>query len=140
MDGGQPTGAESCSWPRTVPFQSTRIHPSSFCLVPPREVDPLPVVLVDKAYWSPLIRWIREELGSGGYIDPEDAGIFRVVETPAEAVDLIQQGIRKPWFAPDTTAAAQAAAQPVSIEGTREGTPIRQAASDVAPPEQKPQQ
>jgi uncharacterized protein (TIGR00730 family) len=109
-------------------------------LVQTLKVDPLPVVLIDKAYWSPLVRWIGDELAAGGYIDPEDAGIFRVVETPAEAVAMIREGMRRPWFNPQSPAAAEAAAQPVSVEGTREGTPIRQTARKVAPQEEKPQQ
>jgi hypothetical protein len=107
-------------------------------LIQTLKVDPFPVVLVDKAYWTPLLTWLREELASGGYIDGEDLGIFRVVETPAEAVDLIQQGMCQPWYAPEGSPAA--AEQPISAEGTREGTPIRQEEGVVAPPEEKPQQ
>lgn len=107
-------------------------------LVQTLKIDPLPVVLVDKAYWSPLVRWIREELASGGYIDDEDADIFRIAETPADAVAAIQLGMRQPWYKP--AAGAAAAAQPITPEGTRQGTPIRESAGAVAPPEEKPQQ
>ena len=41
MDGQQWTGAESCSWPRTVPF--SRLHPA-FALFPPGR-SPLPVIV-----------------------------------------------------------------------------------------------
>lgn len=107
-------------------------------LVQTMKIRPFPVVLVDSKYWGGLVKWIREELASGGYIDEEDAEIFRVVDTPAEAVKLILEGIERPWFRPE--------GQPLDTapdatgEGTREGAAIRYTDRDVAPQEGKPQQ
>lgn len=107
-------------------------------LIQTMKVRPFPVVLVDSKYWGGLVKWIREELASGGYIDEEDADIFRVVDTPAEAVQQILEGIERPWYRPE--------AQPLDAgpdttgEGTREGAAVRYTDRDVAPQQGKPQQ
>ena len=107
-------------------------------LIQTLKVQPFPVVLVGSDYWGGLVRWLGEELASGGYVDDEDVDIFRVVDTPAEAVAQIREGIQRPWFRPD----GQPADQPPDAtgEGTREGTAVHHTTSDVAPSQGKPQQ
>ncbi len=49
-----------------------------------------PIVLVDKAFWSPLLDWIEETVISGQeYVSPEDLELFHLVDTANEAVDVI---------------------------------------------------
>ncbi len=112
-------------------------------LIQTLKVKPFPVVLVGKDYWGPLIRWIREELASGGYVDEEDVGIFRLCDSPSEAVKLILEGIEKPWFEPIPPAVAPIAGTgpgTETAEGTIEGAPVRQTEEEAAPAEGKPQQ
>ncbi len=49
-----------------------------------------PIVLVDKAFWEPLLNWINMVLlEEHGYISPEDLFLFRLVDTPEEAVEVV---------------------------------------------------
>ena len=49
-----------------------------------------PIVLVDKAFWSPLLDWIKQTVISGQqYVSPEDLELFHLVDTANEAVDVI---------------------------------------------------
>lgn len=49
-----------------------------------------PIVLVDKAFWSPLIDWIKTALlDQNNYISPEDMFLFHLVDSPEEAADII---------------------------------------------------
>ncbi len=49
-----------------------------------------PIVLVDKAFWEPLMQWIHKVLlEEHEYISPEDLFLFRLVDTPEEAVEVV---------------------------------------------------
>lgn len=49
-----------------------------------------PIVLVDKAFWSPLLDWIKQTVISDQqYVSPEDLELFHLVDTANEAVDVI---------------------------------------------------
>jgi uncharacterized protein (TIGR00730 family) len=69
-------------------------------LVQTLKVEPYPIVLYGSRYWSGLVDWLREQLLEGRFIDPEDIDIFRIVDSPKEAVRLVKQGIKKPWWRP----------------------------------------
>ena len=107
-------------------------------LIQTLKVQPFPVVLVDSKYWSGLVKWVRDELVSGGYIDAEDAEIFRVVDTPAEAVAAVIEGMKRPWYCPQPPRGDMPPQE--TGEGTREGKPVRKTDQPVAPAEVKPQQ
>lgn len=47
------------------------------------KMRPVPVILVDKAYWTSLIRF--EVLLANGFIGPEDEGLIQFVEDGADA-------------------------------------------------------
>lgn len=52
----------------------------------------VPIVCLEGAggtFWKEFLAWVKRELGGRGFINPEDTGIFRVCETPAEAVEHI---------------------------------------------------
>ena len=59
----------------------------------------LPVILYGSSYWTGLLEWMKQTL-SGPFIDAEDMNIFRIADTPAEAVKLVKAGIKKPWWTP----------------------------------------
>jgi uncharacterized protein (TIGR00730 family) len=69
-------------------------------LIQTLKVSPFPVILYDSKYWGGLVEWMREQLISGKYVDREDIDIFRVVDTPEEAVREVKRGIKKPWWKP----------------------------------------
>src|SRR3954469_4740846 len=56
--------------------------------------EAFPVLLYGSEYWDGLVAWLRRQL-IPKFIDPEDIDIFRLVDTPEEAVKQIRQGIRK---------------------------------------------
>ena len=107
-------------------------------LIQTMKARPFPVVLVGHDYWDGLVAWITKTLPPGGYIDGEDTGIFRVVETAEEAVEQVVAGIERPWFKPDEQP-SDAMPDPTG-EGTREGRDVKHDQRPVAPPAGKPQQ
>ena len=49
-----------------------------------------PVILMGSDFWEGLIEWIREKmLKEHGYIDPEDMGVFTIVDDPHDAAKII---------------------------------------------------
>jgi uncharacterized protein (TIGR00730 family) len=54
-----------------------------------------PIVLVDRDYWSGLIKWIEEKLLAENKISPEDLQIFQLVDTAEEAVGIIEDFYEK---------------------------------------------
>ncbi len=61
-------------------------------LIQTEKVEPFPVVLIGKTYWSSLIRWIRNYmLGKHDYISAGDMDRFLVTDSPAKAMKLIQE-------------------------------------------------
>jgi hypothetical protein len=126
-------------------------------LVQTLKVEPYPIVLYGSSYWSGLIDWLREQLLGGKYVDPEDVDIFRVVDTPKDAVKAVKQGMKKPWWRPlddelqKATAAPEVArkAKPIEEspataqdtgEGTRYGTRPRRTGKKHAAPGPKAEQ
>lgn len=49
----------------------------------------IPVVLVNKAFWSGLLNWFNGNLMDHDMIDPKDIDLFQVVDTPEEVVKAI---------------------------------------------------
>lgn len=54
-----------------------------------------PIVLVSKNFWSGLIQWIQERMLSEMNINNIDMEIFSVVDTPEEAVEIIEKYYNK---------------------------------------------
>ncbi|OQX75679.1 MAG: Rossman fold protein, TIGR00730 family [Bacteroidetes bacterium 4484_276] len=54
-----------------------------------------PVVLVKSSYWSGLMDWVREQVLAEGMISEEDMKMFRIVDTPEEAVGHIEKFYKK---------------------------------------------
>jgi Predicted Rossmann fold nucleotide-binding protein len=49
-------------------------------LVQTRKIRPVPIVLVDKQFWKPLINWFTKTLILENKISPQDLEIFKVLE------------------------------------------------------------
>jgi uncharacterized protein (TIGR00730 family) len=59
-------------------------------LIQNRQMQKFPVVLVGREYWKPLVQLLEGSLLKGGTISKEDMDLFVIVETPEEAVSVIQ--------------------------------------------------
>jgi uncharacterized protein (TIGR00730 family) len=60
-------------------------------LVQTKKIEQIPIVLVGKEYWTPLLSWIQESLyKKHKTISKEDMEIYRLVDSVQEAVPLIQ--------------------------------------------------
>jgi uncharacterized protein (TIGR00730 family) len=126
-------------------------------LVQTLKVEAYPIILYGSSYWTGLKAWIEEQLLKGNFIDPEDVDIFRIVDSPKDAVRLVKQGIKKPWWRPLDAALQKAVASPevtrnaspIEVnpataqstgEGTRYGTRPKRTAKKHASPGSKPEQ
>jgi uncharacterized protein (TIGR00730 family) len=61
----------------------------SLTLIQTGKVLHFPVVLFDRAYWQPLLDWMRDTLLAGGMISPIDVELLSVTDDPAEAVKTV---------------------------------------------------
>ncbi|MCM8804639.1 MAG: TIGR00730 family Rossman fold protein [Candidatus Omnitrophica bacterium] len=64
-------------------------------LIQTKRVHKFPVVLMDEKYWKDFILWMENFLYKRGYIDKEDLNIFKVVNEPDEAVNIIENFYKK---------------------------------------------
>src|SRR5687767_10886753 len=90
-------------------------------LVQTLKVEPFPIVLYGSSYWTGLADWLKDQLRSGKFIDGEDIDIFRIVDSPKDAVRLVKQGIKKPWWQPLEEALEKSGQSP---EVARQALPI----------------
>jgi uncharacterized protein (TIGR00730 family) len=60
-------------------------------LVQTKKIEPIPIILVDKSYWTPLLHWIEHELcEKRGAISKQDMKIYHVVDNAQEAFQVIK--------------------------------------------------
>ncbi len=69
-------------------------------LIQTLKIEPFPVVLYGSRYWSGLVNWLKTT-AADRFIDNEDLDIFRIVDTPEDAVKQIRTGVRKHWWRPE---------------------------------------
>jgi uncharacterized protein (TIGR00730 family) len=60
-------------------------------LVQTKKIDPFPVVLVGKEFWAGLQAWLEDKVACHGCIDKDDLRVFKIVDTPEEAVKEIKK-------------------------------------------------
>ena len=53
------------------------------------KINPIPVIMVGREFWSGIDQWIRTVLIDRGLISPEDPDLYRIVDTAEEAVELL---------------------------------------------------
>lgn len=59
----------------------------------------IPVILVGKEFWSPMIRWIDEIIiDKYKTASPEDRSIYRIVDTAEEAYEIIKRAPKRHEF------------------------------------------
>jgi uncharacterized protein (TIGR00730 family) len=65
-------------------------------LIQTKKIDPIPVILYGKDFWSPLIEFFEEQLlKEFETISPEDMKIYHVVDSVDEAFKLITKEVKK---------------------------------------------
>ncbi|HEY8668792.1 MAG TPA: TIGR00730 family Rossman fold protein [Tepidisphaeraceae bacterium] len=79
-------------------------------LIQTLKVEALPIVLFGKQFWTGLLEWMRENL-LDNFIDHEDLDIFRIVDSPKEALNLIKRGVKTHWWRPLDEGLAEAAGE-----------------------------
>jgi len=121
-------------------------------LVQTMKIEAFPILLYGSAHWTGLVEWMRKQL-IPHFIDGEDIDIFRLVDSPEQAVREVRYGVRKPWWRPadkelkSDAGPSQRGRVPLAGsrtsdtgEGTRYGKRPRVAAAKHAKPGKKPTQ
>ena len=71
-------------------------------LIQTQKIGKFPIVLVGKTYWEGLLVWIKEVvLAKEQNISIDDLDLFNVVDTPVEAVDIINDFYKKYTLKPN---------------------------------------
>ncbi len=61
-------------------------------LVQTKKIRPIPIILINKEFWSPFLSWIRYDIcDKNKAIDRRDLDIFHLVDTADEAYRLIKK-------------------------------------------------
>lgn len=60
-------------------------------LIQTKKINPIPLVLVNKKFWAPLIEWFKEGLLKEGLISEKDLDLFILTDTPEEALEHIRK-------------------------------------------------
>ncbi len=61
----------------------------SLTLVQTNKINPIPVVMIGKKFWTPFTEWINEYLLKNNYISQKDESMYKIVDSAEEAVDYI---------------------------------------------------
>ncbi|GAB4279689.1 MAG: TIGR00730 family Rossman fold protein [Marinilabiliales bacterium] len=64
-------------------------------LIQTHKINKFPIVLVGKSYWQGLLEWIENSLLANGNISKDDMNIYKVVDTPEDAVKIIHEFYKK---------------------------------------------
>lgn len=70
-------------------------------LIQTNKIGRFPIVLVGKKFWSGLFDWIREVMINEGNISAEDLDLVNLVDTPTEAVQVIDEFYSKYLLSPN---------------------------------------
>lgn len=62
----------------------------ALALVQTERIDPMPIVLVGKEYWSGLLDWFKSVLIKKGTLIENDLKLYKVVDTPQSAYKAIK--------------------------------------------------
>ena len=71
-------------------------------LIQTKKIARFPIVLVGASYWKGMLKWITEEmLGIERNISEKDLDLISVVDTPNEAVEIIDKFYNKYLLQPN---------------------------------------
>lgn len=54
-----------------------------------KKINGIPLILVDRAFWQPMVDWLQNSLLREKRINEEDLNLFHLVDTPEEAMAVI---------------------------------------------------
>jgi uncharacterized protein (TIGR00730 family) len=54
------------------------------------KIQHFPIVLFDRAYWTPLVDWLHGEVLAGGKVSPDDLELFHLCDEPGEVIEHIE--------------------------------------------------
>jgi len=70
-------------------------------LIQTKKIGRFPIVMVGKKFWQGWLKWVKEILIEEGMISEEDLDLFNLVDTPEEAVKVIDDFYSKYLLAPN---------------------------------------
>jgi uncharacterized protein (TIGR00730 family) len=66
----------------------------SLTLIQTGKIRHFPVVLVGRAYWEGLLRWMRDVQVPAGAVSRDDLDLLRITDDPEEVVAIITAYVR----------------------------------------------
>jgi len=73
----------------------------SMTLIQTEKIGRFPIVLVNREYWQGLFEWVKQVLIKEKYISPEHLDLYNLVDTPEEAVKVIDDFYAKYLLSPN---------------------------------------
>jgi hypothetical protein len=70
-------------------------------LIQTNKIGRFPIVLVGREFWSGLMDWIKSTMLGAGNISPKDLDLINIVDTPTEAVKVIDEFYSKYLLSPN---------------------------------------
>jgi uncharacterized protein (TIGR00730 family) len=70
-------------------------------LIQTKKIGSFPIVMVGKKFWAGFIDWIKEVLVEEKLVSEEDLNLFNIVDTPEEAVKVIDDFYSKYILSPN---------------------------------------
>lgn len=70
-------------------------------LIQTKKIGRFPIVLVGKSFWKGWIDWVKKVLILEKMVSPEDLDLFNLVDTPEEAVEVIDEFYSKYLLSPN---------------------------------------
>jgi len=70
-------------------------------LIQTKKIGRFPIVLVGRDYWAGLVDWVKQVMMKEGYISESDLDFFALVDTPTEAVKVIDDFYAKYLLTPN---------------------------------------
>ena len=70
-------------------------------LIQTKKIGRFPIVMVGKKFWQGWLKWVKEVLVDEGMISENDLELFNLVDTPKEAVKVIDEFYSKYMLAPN---------------------------------------
>ena len=70
-------------------------------LIQTKKIGRFPIVLVGKKFWGGMMKWLKAVLVEEKMIHKEDLHLFNIVDTPAEAVHVIDEFYNKYLLSPN---------------------------------------
>lgn len=71
-----------------------------FTLLQTGKTRRIPVILVEEAFWRPLLDWFRDTLVTEGMISPDDLNLMQVIDEPKHVVEAIFKHYEHRGFGP----------------------------------------